>query len=311
MSKAVRNILIISLCCFFLGIIIVGTCTLIVRVTGNSWGLSSESRYWTYENVGKQSMTLETVESIHLTLISEPVVIQIGGQEPLIEWEQTRDNQYIIRQTGSGALNFSREETESNNWGISVQDGEWEFHYEGMLRFLGGNWGSFRGDDSGESRKITITLPEGHPALKELSLDSVSSALTVTGLAIDDISCNGVDNNIKLENCTVDYLSFNTVNGRANLFGGTIRRIDADGLEAAVFVDRTDGLEQVSVQGLDARFEGTLLGRRDDYRFSAEGMGTRLKIEGDSYSGDSSVGKGEKSISVDGLNAELSVTFSP
>ena len=355
MNKGVKITLVVSLCCFFLGIMIVGGCAVAARAMGDAFRWPNDGDYnWNgnrdrgYEGAGVQSMDLETVNRVELNLAGEPVSIEIGGEKPALEWRQARDNQYRVRQDANGDLFFSREESIRNNWGIFWRRGFY-FNFDGLRDLLRGDWPSwnFIEIESGRSRDVVLTLPEGHPAIQKLTINAVSSTVAITGLTIDRMEADGMDIRLELADCAIDRLGFNSVNGKAILTGGgareiaadgmdirleladcaidrlafnsvkgsavltggEARKITADGMDAKVTAHRAAGLEDVSLSGVNVRFEGTLLGESADYRFSADGLNAKMTIGGLTANGGNTVGGGSRHISVEGLNASLKVTF--
>lgn len=331
-----KRILLIALCCVLGGIVLMTTCVGIAYASGadlsDRWHRErNESR--TYENTGTQRREEDKVRTIELGLIGEPLTIRRGGDRVVIEWSQEYDEQYDYTINSAGDLLLERREVVDSGFGVFYDQRGFHVNFDTFMdladRLFRWDWrtGVTANGDSGSTRPVTITIPEG-VTLESLDIGTVSGDVTLEDLDADSIGFAGVDADIRLDRCRADRLDIGNVDGRAELMdcemsdvdmgtvsgrmdlrGGRCKTIGIGGVDARLEIDGTEALRDVEISGINAEAYLRLPGTADDYDLSADGMNGELIING-RFAGRSRSGRdAEAEISAGGMNAILRIDF--
>lgn len=333
----VKKILLFALGCILGGIILMSACYGIALTTGDGFTGNWHDRWdyrddRTYNNTGIQTRELDSIRSLELGLVGEPVTIRRGGSKVTIEWSQSYDQQYDYVVNGAGDVLLERRETRENSFGVIYDKRGFHINFDEFMqiadRFFRWDWDSrVEYDDLGSSQPVTITIPEGM-ALDSLDIATVSGQVTLEDIEADEVDYAGVDGNIRLERCRVGLLNIGnvsgiaklaecdttsieigTVSGRLELAGGRCENVDIGGVNAELEVDRTESLRDVEIAGVNATARLRLPGAVGDYDLSAEGMNAELIVNGRSEGRTRTGRAGAAQISASGLNAVLRVDF--
>ncbi|MDR1736825.1 MAG: DUF4097 domain-containing protein [Oscillospiraceae bacterium] len=328
MTKAAKTVLLVALCMFAGGLILTGTCIGIARASGKSFSEIAREHYGesvTYQNTGVQTQTLDSIRSLELDLMAEPVTLKRGGDKIVIEWSQDYDQQYDFYVSSSGEVSLKREGAN-----LILFSGDWVFNREALWDFLDMiSIGGFRTDSGGANRPVTVTIPEGI-SLDRLNISTASGGVTLDGVAADDVSYNGADTRLDIRDCQIGSLDVNSANagsyirdsgferikisaanGRLELEGGECARVEIDGANAELNIDGTRGLRGIDLSGMNAAAKLALPGTKEDYDISADGLNARIIIDGASYASRSFIGRNADKceITADGLSAVIDVRF--
>jgi hypothetical protein len=188
LKKTGKVFIIVALCMIVFGTILAAGAWIAIWTTGASWA-SDLGMY----DARAQSHELDSITSLDLDLIDEPVYIVRGGDKVTIEWSQRYDGQYSLNAAEGGTLSLSRGSYGWFNIDIRMLDRAWWYsHIEDGLRL-----------------PVTVTIPEGMD-LNRISLNGVNIRVTMDNIDARRIDANGVDLEVIFRHDDISQYSFQT-----------------------------------------------------------------------------------------------------
>ena len=312
MKRTIKILLISATCLLIFGILLMAGSAAIIRTTGQGWGAP-------HEQATTQRAELTSIQTLSLTLVSEPIHILRGGDSVVIEWSEMYDNQYTLNKVEGQSLSLSR----------TSQDWRWNVF---GLRNL------FFGVDRASNRPVTVRIPEGMnlraidlrganivatiddiEAL-DVNISGANARATLTDITARDLEISGANIYAALTNVYASTVTISGANARSTLNNAEAHNISISGANARATLNHTDAsaitlsganviaqlnnISANSVEVLGANANATMtLQSIDDWGFNVSGTRASLRIDGQRATGF----RGSNTVTVSGANARLDV----
>jgi len=270
MKRTGKTLLIIALCLLGFGILLTATAAVSMRVTGGSWRNNANTR-----PAESQFASMESISSLSLTLINEPIFIESGSETVTIEWSQHYEEQYIFTQSGD-SLSLSRQST--------------RFGPFGLFDFTWFNWGFNFGVEDGSNRPVTVRIPDGM-TLERANLSGANIRIHIGDIDATEIIISGANARVNMTETQSDDIIISGANIAAIFSDVSGRSIEISGANAnASLIDSSVGT--VELRGANAELKLNNVSAHDVY---VSGANAEASIYGD-FSGN---------VHASGANAEV------
>jgi len=292
MNKKGKILLIIAACVLVFGILLTAISAIVIRSTGAHWvdGMTVTS------SAEPRSFELNSIDSLSLSLVNEPVYIMRGGSVVTIEWSELYDGQYRLSSQDGGYLSLSRQ----TRWSL--------FSFE---------WGRGRAF----LRPVTVTIPEDMD-LSDIDLRGANIRVSMDDIVSDNLDISGANTNVTLQNIEALNIDISGANTNVTLTDVNTNSLEVRGANAEatlndVFANSIEinganaeaTLTNISASTIEiggANAEAILtIPSLDDWDFFVSGANSRLRIDGQRVS--NFRGAGSNTVTVSGANASLIV----
>jgi len=268
MKRTGKIFLIVAACLVVFGLLLSAGVAIAVRTTGaGSHRMGFHSHYG---NEVTRTAEMDSINSLSLALVNEPVYIVRGGSSVSITWIEMYDGQYELTQREGEFLSLSR--ATSRNWGFWGRD--WTF-----LGFGGGRFGW--SIENASNRPVTVTIPQ------HIELHSIDLA--------------GADIRVVIDYIDALEIGISGANVTATLQCVTARDIEVSGANAIVTLSDVEA-NDIEVSGANAEVVMNIPST-DGWSFDVSGVHAALRVDGQRWQGFA----GSRSVSVNGVNAVLNV----
>ena len=272
--KLWKILLLAAACMLVFGILLTAGSAIAIRSTGASWidGIAINSA-----SVENRRYELNSIDSLSLSLVNEPIYIVRGGNSVIIEWSELYDGQYrLVAQEGQ-ALSLSRQ----TRWSL--------FSFE---------WGRNRAS----LRPVTVTIPEDME-LSSVNLRGANIRVDMENISAEKVDISGANTTVSLRNIEALEIDISGANTAVTLSDISTNNIEVRGANAVVTLSDIFA-NHIEVNGANA--EATLtLSNLDDWTLNVSGANARLRIDGQRAF--TSSGSGANTITVSGANANMNV----
>jgi len=299
MNRALKILLIAATCLLIFGILLTAGSAIAIRATGQHRNSNAQA-IPRHAEVG-------SIQTLSLSLISEPIYLRRGGDSVIIEWSELHEDQYMITKTEGQSLSLSR-----TPQGIGWFGGSWNWNlFNPRLGFLG--------IDRASLRPVTVTIPDGMSLRNvdlsganirvnaddiealEIDISGANVNAIITNVEVQEFSISGANASAALDNISAQTISISGANADAVLSDTQAHDIEVSGANATVIFNNISA-NSIDVRGANA--EATMnLSSTDDWGFSVSGVRADLRIDGQRSTGFN----GSNNISVSGANASLNV----
>ena len=220
---------------------------------------------------------MDSIETLSLSLVNEPVYIVRGGDAVTIEWSSQYDGQYRLVQIEGRTLALSREPFFIGPFGLN-----WFNPLNLNFNLFGTRFQLDPGIEDASNRPVTVTIPEGMN-LRKIDLSGVDIRVDMADVDARAIEISGANTNVRLHNIYAQDIEIVGANAVVNLKNVIATDIDVNGANAEAIIT---------------------LPSLDGWGFEVNGLHAELLIDAQRRT---RVTGGENTITVNGLNAILDV----
>jgi len=284
MRRSGKILLIIAACFLVFGILLAVGSGIALRNTGMHWWRNDTNA----TAVTTQFAEMDSINSLSLTLVNEPIFIVSGGDRVTIEWSQRYDGQYRLTQREGQSLSLSRQPSGRRN------------HNVFGIGWFQPNWRGISGIEDASDRPVTVTIPEGM-SLSEIDLSGADIRVSMDNIYVRDLEISGANTIVSLTNVDARDIEIFGANAEVTLTQVSSGSIEVSGANATLELRETVA-DDIEVNGASA-VATAYLESIDGWGFDVSGLNSELRVDGQRAGGI----RGSRTISVSGLNAILNV----